>query len=95
MYKAQCSLWCAVGNISAGKERSHIFLSLNKREIGPKVSGMNQGFQQLPVVVWQSQADSPNTVCLQLCHFPYSTPWLVFVFLLLQKEESHCLGKKI
>lgn len=46
------------------------------------------------MAVWQSQAESPSTICLQLCYFTYLINGHVFVFLCQQKEDSHCLKEK-
>ena len=76
------------------KESRHILIRPNKREIEPKESGMNQGFWQLHMAMWQSQVDSSNTVCLPLCYFTYLPNRHVFIFLPLQKEDCHCLEEE-
>lgn len=76
------------------KESRHILIRPNKREIEPKESGMNQGFRQLHMAMWQSQVDSSNTVCLPLCYFTYLPNRHVFIFLPLQKEDCHCLEEE-
>ena len=85
---------CSGGISGLERKEGTFFIPPNKREIGPKESGVNQGFWQLHATMWQSQADSPNTICLQLCYFTYLTNRRVLIFLPLQKGDSHCLEKK-
>jgi hypothetical protein len=75
--------------------KKYIPVSQTKGRLGQKNLARMMVYKQLHMAMWQSQVDSPNTICPQLCYFTYLINGHMFVFLSAQRRVPLSGEKRI